>query len=123
MESIIDNELNNLKENEILNSIIKKIKSSIKNSDNILRKNHINYSNLHEKNIDFISYLKEKVELLISENVKKLIIELAKSGYLVSYFFEKVIPPKFKKPIFSFINIINFTNNIANENLDNYSLY
>ena len=120
MNSIIG-ELDNLKENGVLDNIIKKIQSSIKNSDNILRKCHINYSNLHEKDIDFISYLKEQIEFVISENVKKLIIELAKNGYLVSYFFEKEIPHKLLNPIFGFINNINLAN-IVNEKLDNYSL-
>ena len=120
MTSVIG-ELNNLKENGILDNIIKKIQNTIKNSDNILRKYHITYSNLREKDNDFISYLKEQIELLISNNVKKLIIELAKNGYLVSYFFKKNIPQLLEKPIFGFIKNINLTN-IINENLENYYL-
>ena len=121
MNSIID-KLDNLNDNGILDCIIKKIQGSIKNSDNILRKILVNYTLLLEKDFDFISYFIEKIELLISDNVEKLIKELGKSGYLVSYLFEKEIPKKLKEPITSFINNINLIKNISDDNLENYSL-
>ena len=71
---------------------------------------------MKEKDYDFISYFKEKIEKLISDNVAKLIRELAKSGYLVSFIFEKVIPEKIKKTIISFID----NKNVLNSNLDNF---
>ena len=112
-----------LKENGILNTIINKIQNSIKNSDNILRKILRDYSSLSQKDTDFISYLIEQTELLVSTFVGKLISELGRSGYLVSYLFEKEIPPKLQKPIFSFINNINLNRDISNgNNLEDYSL-
>ena len=114
-QSFID-KLDNLSENGILDSIIKNIQNSIKDSENLLRKILIDYSYLKEKDYDFISYFKEKIEKLISDNVAKLIRELAKSGYLVSFIFEKVIPEKIKKTIISFID----NKNVLNSNLDNF---
>ena len=105
MNSIID-KLDNLTDNGILDCIIKKIQSNYKNSDNILKKILINYSCLLEKDFDFISYLVEKIELLLCDNVEKLIKELSGNGYFDSNLFEKEIPPKLKNPIFSFINNI-----------------
>ena len=123
MNDIIEKKLDALKENGILNTIINKIQNSIKNSDNILRKILRDYSSLSQKDTDFISYLIEQTELLVSTFVGKLISELGRSGYLVSYLFEKEIPPKLQKPIFSFINNINLNRDISNgNNLEDYSL-
>ena len=120
MDSVL-NELKNLEENGVIDKIIRKIQSSMNNSENILRKYHIIYSNLHEKDIDFISYLKGQIELLISEKVKKLIIELTKNGYLVSYFFNKKIPQKLEKIILNFIGNINIAS-VEDENLDEFTV-
>ena len=114
--------LDNLSVNGTLDCIIKKIQSSIKNSDNILRRILVNYSSLIEKDFDFISYFLERIILIISENVEKLIKELGQNGYLVSYLFEEEIPPKLKKTIFYFINNINITKVSSSENLDEYLL-
>ena len=114
--------LDNLLTNGTLDCIINKIQNTIKNSDNILRRILVSYSSLVEKDFDFISYFLERIELLISENVEKLIKELGKNGYLVSCLFEEEIPPKLKKTIFSFINNINISKTISSENLDEYLL-
>ena len=122
MDGIIS-KLDILKENGILETIINKIQNTIKNSDNVLRKILRDYSSLFQKDNDFISYLIEQVELLISSNVGKLIGELGRSGYLVSYLFEKEIPLKLKQPIFSFINNINLIRDISyGNNIEDYSL-
>ena len=114
--------LDNLLVNGALDCIVNKIQNIIKNSDNILRRILVSYSSLVEKDFDFISYFLERIELLISENVEKLIKELGKNGYLVSCLFEEEIPPKLKKTIFSFINNINISKTISSENLDEYLL-
>ena len=114
--------LDNLLANGTLDCIVNKIQNIIKNSDNILRRILVSYSSLVEKDFDFISYFLERIELLISENVEKLIKELGKNGYLVSCLFEEEIPPKLKKTIFSFINNINISKTISSENLDEYLL-
>ena len=119
--SILEN-LDNLSENGTLECIINKIQNSIKNSDNILRRILVNYSSLKEKDFDFISYFVERIVLLISDNVEKLIKELGKNGYLVSCLFEKEIPPKLKKTIFSFINNINISKTTSSDNLDEFLL-
>ena len=111
IEIIID-KLDNLSENGVLDNIIKKIQISIKNTDNILKQILIKYSSLIEKDFDFISFLIEKIEKLLSENVEILIRELGRSGYLVSYLFEKEIPKKLKGPIFAFINNINLVKRV-----------
>ena len=82
----------------------------------------MNYSSLKEKDFDFISYFVERIVLLISDNVEKLIKELGKNGYLVSCLFEKEIPPKLKKTIFSFINNINISKTTSSDNLDEFLL-
>ena len=114
--------LDNLLANGTLECIINKIQSSIKNSDNILRRILVNYTALIEKDYDFISYFLERITLLISENVEKLIKELGKNGYLVSCLFEEEIPPKLKKTIFAFINNINISKSYSADNLDEYLL-
>ena len=114
--------LDNLSYNDVLDSIIKKIQNSLKNSENLLRKILIDYSYLNDKDYDFISFLIEKIEKLISDNVAKLIRELAKNGYLVSFIFEKEIPEKIKKIIISFIDKINILNSNLDNNYDNYFL-
>ena len=114
--------LDNLLTNGTLECIINKIQSSIKNSDNILRRILVNYSSLIEKDFDFISYFLERIVKLISENVEKLIKELGKNGYLVSCLFEEEIPPKLKTTIFSFINNINISKTASADNLDEYLL-
>ena len=121
MNFIIDKS-NNIIENGILDCIIKKIQNHIKGSDNILREFLINYSSLKEKDYDFLSYFIERIEKLLTENVEKLIRELCKSGYLVSYFFEKEIPLKLKNPIFTFINNINLSKDKSDDNIEDYSL-
>ena len=121
MNSII-NKLDNLVENGVLDCIIKKIQNYIKTSDNLLRQILIDYSSLLEKDFDFFSYFIEKIELILSHNVEKLIKELGKSGFLVSYIFEKKIPSELETPIFSFINNINLSKNISDDNIENYSL-
>ena len=117
---ILIEKLDNLVENGILECIIKKIQNKIKNSDNLLKKNLIDYSSLKEKDFDFISYFVEKIELLISDNVKKLINELGKSGYLVSSIFEKEIPKNIKDTIISFIEHLNLVESKFNDNIENY---
>ena len=117
-----NDKLDNLSENGIFESIIKNIQNSIKNSENILRKILIDYSNLKDKDYDFISYFVEKIEKLISDNVSKLIRELAENGYLVSFIVEKEIPKEIKKTILSFIDNINLKNSNLDNNLDNYML-
>ena len=114
--------LDNLSVNGTLECIINKIQSSIKNSDNLLRRFLVNYTLLKGKDFDFISYFIERIVKLISENVEKLIKELGINGYLVSCLFEKEIPPKLKKTIFSFINNINISKNVSSENIDEYLL-
>ena len=115
--------LDNLLANGTLECIINKIQSSIKNSDNTLRRILVNYSSLIEKDFDFISYFLDRIVFLISENVEKLIKELGKNGYLVSCLFEEEIPPKLKKTIFSFINNINISKTASSgDNLDEYLL-
>ena len=121
MNSIISN-LNNLSKNGILDRIIKNIQNTIKNSDNLLRRILIDYSYLLEKDYDFLSFFVDKIEILISDKVKKLIRELGKNGYLVSCLFDEIIPPKLKEPIFSFINNINLSNVKYDENIENYLL-
>ena len=121
MDSIID-QLDNLLENGVLDYIIKKIQNYIKTSDNLLRQILIDYSLLLEKDFDFISYFIEKIELILSNNVEKLIKELGRSGFLVSYIFEKEIPSELKLPIFSFINNINLAKIKSDDNIENYSL-
>ena len=121
MNLIID-KLDNLAKNGVLECIIKKIQNTIKNSDNILRKILINYSSLREKDFDFISYFVEKIELLLSDNVEKLIKELGKSGYLVSYLFEVEIPEKLRNPVFSFINNINLLKDKVDDDLESCTL-
>ena len=121
MDSIID-QLDNLLENGVLDCIIKKIQNYIKTSDNLLRQILIDYSSLLEKDFDFISYFIEKIELILSNNVEKLIKELGRCGFLVSYIFEKEIPSELKIPIFSFINNINLAKIKSDDNIENYSL-
>ena len=106
--SLID-KFDNLKENEVLNYIIKKIQSVVKNSDNILRDILKKYSIQDEKDYDFFTFFLQGIEKLISDNSKKIINELIKNGYLVYYLFEKEIPSKFKKVISSFIENINIS--------------
>ena len=119
--SFID-KLDNLSDNGLLESIIKNIQNSIKNSENILRRILIDYSDLKDKDYDFISYFVEKIEKLISDNVSKLIRELAENGYLVSFMFEKEIPKEIKKTILSFIDNINLRNTSLDNNLNYYML-
>jgi len=114
--------LDNLSDNGTLECIITKIQSSIKNSDNLLRKFLVNYTSLKEKDSDFISYFVDRIVSLISNNVEKLIKELGENGYLVSCLFEKEIPPKLKKTIFSFINNINISNTNSSDNIDEFLL-
>ena len=99
-------DLDNLSHNKIQESIIKKIQNTLKNSDNLLRKFLIDYSKLEKKDYDFISYFKENVEDLISDYLKKIIIELNNSGFLVTEIFEKKISEKFEY-VFNFIENIN----------------
>ena len=113
----------NLKKNGILDSIIKKIQNSIKNSSCILRDNLREYSSLFQKDVNFIMFLDEKIEILVSEKVGQLIGELGASGFLVSSLFEKEIPKKLKRLILSFINNVNLNDNVQNEKrLEDYSL-
>ena len=119
--SFID-KLDNLSDNGILESIIKIIQNLMKNSDNLLRQIFIDYSNLKDKDADFISFFVEKIEKLISDNVEKLIKELENSGYLVSYILEKYIPEKIKQSIILFINDINLLNPSTENNLGNHLL-
>jgi len=119
--SFID-DLDNLSDNGILESIIKSIQNSIKDSDNLLRQIFIDYCNLKDKDDDFISFFVEKIEKLISDNVEKLIKELVNSGYFVSFIFEKDIPEKIKKTIIQFIDNINLFNPSIEYNLDSYLL-
>ena len=116
--SLID-KIDNLHENGVINCIIKKIQNIVKNSDNILRRILVKYSSPGEKDYDFISFFLESMEELISNNSKKIIIELIKNGYIVSYFFEKEIPSQFKKVIFSFINNVSISKS-ASSNLEEY---
>ena len=118
--SILD-KLDNLLINGSLECLKKKIKESIKNSDNILRRILMNYSTLVEKDYDFISYFLEMIVKIISEKVEKLSKELWKNGYLISLF-EETIPDKLKNSIFSFINIINLLNPSPDDNSDEYLL-
>ena len=69
---------------------------------------------------DFISFFIEEIEKIVSDYLKKLIQELIKSGYFVSYLFEKEIPPKIKKLIFYFINSINISKSVSLSNYDEY---
>ena len=78
-----------LKENDILQCIIKKIQDLIKNSDNLLQKILKDYYYLKDKNFDFISYLIERIQKLISENAKIAINEMIQSGYFESFILEK----------------------------------
>ena len=118
--------LNNLVDNGTLESIKNKIKNFLKNSENIFKKILENYNSLIEKDFDFITYLKEKLVKLISDNVEKLIKKLMKNGYFVPCLFNKVIPPKLKNIIFSYINNINISENnsddYSDDDLDEYLL-
>ena len=118
---ILDN-LDNLFENGTLECIKLKIQNSVKNSDNLLKSILQNYTSLIEKDFDFITYFKERIIRLISDNVEKLVKELYKNGYFVPCLFSKVIPPKLKNVIFSFINDINISNINSDDNLDEYLL-
>ena len=115
--SFID-KLDNLSDNGILESIIKVIQNLMKNSDNLLRQNFVDYFNLNDKDDDFISFFVEKIEKLISDKVGKIIKELENSGYFVSYIFEKEIPEKIKQSIIQFINNVNLLNSSKENNLD-----
>ena len=121
-KNLILEKLDNLSENGTMECIINKIQSSIKNSDNLLRKFLVNYTSLKEKDSDFISYFVDRIVSLISNNVEKLIKELGDNGYLVSCLFEKEIPPKLKKTIFSFINNINISKTVSSDNKDEFLL-
>ena len=112
------NQLDNLLENGVINCILKKIQNIVKNSGNILRSILIKYTIQEEKDYDFISFFFEEIEKIISDYVGKLIKELIKNGYLVSYLFEKEIPQKFKKIIFSFIENTNPSKSAISSNLD-----
>lgn len=59
--SFID-KLDNLSDNDILESIIKVIQNLMKNSDNLLRQNFVDYFNLNDKDDDFISFFVEKMK-------------------------------------------------------------
>lgn len=59
--SFID-KLDNLSDNDILESIIKDIQNLMKNSDNLLRQNFVDYFNLNDKDDDFISFFVEKMK-------------------------------------------------------------
>ena len=111
-------QLDNLLENGIINCIIKKIQDMVKNLSSILRTILIQYIIQEEKDYDLIGFFFEEIEKLISDNVEKLIIELIKNGYLVSYSFEKEIPQKFKNIIFSFIENINISKSINSSDLE-----
>ena len=91
------NQLDNLLENGVIKCIIKKITDVVKNSSSILRSILIKYTIQEEKDYDLISFFFEEIEKIISDYVEKIIKELIKNGYLVSYLFEKEIPQKFKK--------------------------
>ena len=112
--------LDNLIENGILNSVIQKIKTSVKQSNNILKNILIKFSEKSHIYYDFISFFIEEIEKIVSDYLEKLIQELIKSGYFVSYLFEKEIPPKIKKLIFSFINSINISKSVSLSNYDEY---
>ena len=113
--------LDNLIENGILNYVIQKIKTSVKQSNcNILKNILIKFSEKSHIYYDFISFFIEEIEKIVSDYLKKLIQELIKSGYFVSYLFEKEIPPKIKKLIFSFINSINISKSVSLSNYDEY---
>jgi len=109
---ILIEKLDNLKENGVLNCILKIIKKIIKNKENLLKKSLIDYSFLIENDFDFMSYFIERTERFISEIVEKLINELARSGYLVSFLFKKDIPQKIKVIIFSFIENLDLSKSI-----------
>ena len=98
--------LDNLEKNGALECIINKIRNIFQNYGNILRKIFFNYSSSGIKDNDFICYFIEKIVLIISYNVEKIIKELGKNNYLVPCFFDEEIPHKFKKTIFSFITNI-----------------
>ena len=112
--------LDNLSTNGILDCIINKIQNSIKNSDYLLQRILVNYTSLIEKDFDFLSYFVERIDMLISDYVEKLIMELGKNGFLVSCIFEEEIPPKLRKIIFSFINNINISKTVSSDSLEEY---
>ena len=115
-----NDKLDNLLENGVINCIIKKIQLIVKNSRNILRDILVDYSSLKEKDDDFISFFLVEIKKKISDYLGKLIKELIAHNYLVSYLFEKEIPPKFKKIIFSFIENINIANSTSSLDLDKF---
>ena len=117
---ILIEKLDNLKENGVLNCILKIIKKIIKNKENLLKKSLIDYSFLIENDFDFMSYFIERTERFISEIVEKLINELARSGYLVSFLFKKDIPQKIKVIIFSFIENLDLSKSIFHYYKVNY---
>ena len=86
---LILEKLNNLLTNGTLECIINKIQSTIKNSDNILRRILVNYNSLFEKDFDFISYFLERIVLLISDNAEKIIKELGKKDILFHVYSKK----------------------------------
>ena len=86
---LILEKLNNLLTNGTLECIINKNQSTIKNSDNILRRILVKYNSLFEKDFDFISYFLERIVLLISDNAEKIIKELGKKDILFHVYSKK----------------------------------
>ena len=118
-KSILE-KLDNLLENGTLELIINKIQLALKNSDNLLRRFLLDYTSLVEKDYDFMSFFLERIINLVSYNIERVIKELYKNGYFVPLLFEKEIPIKLKKIIFSFINNINLDKKTSDNNLDDY---
>ena len=120
--NLLISKLDNFDSNGILICIIDKIKNTFKNYDNLLKKYLLDYSSLEDKDFDFISYFIERLEKLISENVNNIIHELGRSGFLVSFIFEKDIPQKIKNIIIQFIENLNLSMNKIEDKIDNYFL-
>ena len=127
MESINDtfiNDLDNLSYNGIFEIITKKIQGSLKYTENIIKKYLKKYSDLpikeNEENV-FITYLKYKVEKMISKKVSILFWGIVNSNYMTKLMYGKEIPQNFLLKFNSLIETINL-DKIDNreEKSDNY---
>ena len=101
------NNIDNLSYNGIFGIITKKIQDSLKYTENIIKKYLKKYSDLTIKDNDFITYLKYKVEKMISKKVSILFWEIVNSSYMTKYIYGKVIPPDFLLKFNSLLKKIN----------------
>ena len=114
------NKINNIELNGLLDILCLKIKNTIKNSDNILIKSLKDYSILQDKDYDFFSFFIESINNIISENLRKILNELGKNGYLISMLFEKEIPEKIRNYVFPFIDKIDISKSEGSILSNNY---